>query len=204
MLILKIFCALAGICALATAAVFIAVCVCARMPRGRAQADCLIALGARVRPDGSLSQTLENRCRAAFDAWKNGCAQSVIVCGGRGRDEPCAEAQAMATYLVRAGMPEERVFQDAASCNTVENLKHAGEIMRRQGFRTAALVTSDYHVTRALWIARDMGMRMQAVPAASPWRRYFRLKVRVRETASWILYFAHRINKKGQNRAILI
>lgn len=175
----------------------LAVCLCAHRKRRAQTADCVIVLGARVRPDGSLSRTLRHRCEAAEEVWRRGDAARVIVCGGQGRDEPCSEASAMAAHLLGAGVPESAIFREDQSTNTQENLRFAREIMLRQGFSRAALVTSDYHLTRALWIARDQGVRACGVAAKGSDQPMHILKSRIQETMSWWLYLFRKINNKG-------
>ena len=57
--------------------------------------------------------------------------------------------------------------------------------MAERGWTTAAVVTSDYHLTRALWIAADLGMQAVGAAAASPNRWGARLRAYGRETVSW-------------------
>ena len=102
-----------------------AVCVCARLRRSYRPSDCLIVLGARVRPDGTPSHTLENRCRAALEVWRREQRLAVIVCGGRGEDEPATEASVMRGFLVKAGVPAAHIFPEDTSTNTIENLRNA-------------------------------------------------------------------------------
>ena len=175
-----------------------AVCICARLPRKQRAADCLIVLGARVRPDGTPSHTLENRCMAAIDVWRSGRCAACIVCGGRGKNEPETEAAVMRAFLLNRGVPQERVFVEDRSMNTIENLRNAREIMKAQGLRRAAVVTSDYHLTRALWIARDLGIDANGVAARGPKRPAHILKSRISETGSWFLYLFRKINAKGK------
>lgn len=188
----------AGICALALMCVLLAVCVCARLKRACRRVDCLIVLGARVRPDGSLSRTLQSRCDAAADAWRRGVAESIIVCGGQGRDEPVTEASAMRACLLERGVPPDRVLEEGTSKNTIENLRNARRIMAERGMRRAALVTSDYHLTRALWIARDLRLEVCGVAARGSRRLLPAMKARLNETMSWLLFFIRKINGKGR------
>lgn len=175
-----------------------AVCVCARLPRKFLPADCLIVLGARVRPDGTPSHTLENRCRAAVETWRRESSGAFIVCGGQGADEPATEAAVMRAYLLEAGVPAELIFLEDRSTNTLENLRYARRIMEAQGMRRAAVVTSDYHLTRALWIARDLGIDACGVPAKGPSRIAHRLKSRMVETGSWFLYLFRKCHAKDK------
>ena len=104
--------------------------------------DVIIVLGARVRPDGTLSNSLEYRMQTALAAYEAGYADRFIVCGARGGDEPCTEASAMKAYLTARGVPEASVFMDDQSFNTRQNIDHAKAIMDEQGFSTAIVVTN--------------------------------------------------------------
>ena len=178
---------LAGCLALLTA-----VQVCAARKRTVRKSDCLIVLGAKVHEDGRLSTTLKDRCAAAADAYHSGVAPMIIVCGGQGSDEPCTEAQAMREELIHRGIPETAVLTEPDSVDTRQNLTNAKKLMTANGWTTCAIVTSDYHVQRALWLARDLGMHACGVgsPTGGTVRRF--LKTRVREAVSWMFY---RLNK---------
>jgi len=198
MKVLLLLLCLLALCIAIVACVFTAVCICARMPRRAEKTDCLIVLGAKLNPDGSVKPTLKLRCDAAYDAWKQGMAGWIIVCGGQMAGEPRPHSEAMRDYLLSRGVPRESILVENQSQNTVQNLENAGAIMEEYGFRRAALVTSDYHITRALWIARAQGLRAGAVPAKTPGNLSAFLRTRKRETVSWFLYFMHRINKENK------
>ena len=178
---------LAGCLALLTA-----VQVCAARRRVARKSDCLIVLGAKVHADGRLSTTLKDRCARAADAYHNGVAPAVIVCGGQGSDEPCTEADAMREELIRRGVPETAVLTEPDSVDTRQNLENAKRLMAANGWKTCAIVTSDYHVQRTLWIARDLGMTACGIsaPTGDTFKRF--MKTRLRESVSWVRY---RLNK---------
>ena len=180
---------------LAFAGLFAAVCICAKLPRVPQKSDCILVLGARVRADGSLSYSLENRCRRALELYREGMARKLILCGGQGRNEPVSEAQAMRRYMLENGVCETDVLLEDRSRSTVENLANAREMMQTQGFETALVVTSDYHVQRTRWLVRDAGIRASFAAAASPGDGKLHIKARFQETESWILYFIRKIAK---------
>lgn len=153
-----------------------------------ARADVIIVLGARVYPDGNLSLTLSRRTEKGFEAWQNGLAPALIVCGGQGSDEPISEAQAMADYLVELGVPQGQIFLEDTSTSTRENLVHARRIMKAQGMETALVVTSDYHITRALWLCADVGIAAQGYPSPGPDTRAAQIKALAQESLSWCKY----------------
>lgn len=192
--------ALLALCLLIVVGVFVAVCVSAHMPFRAHPSDCLIVLGARVKPDGSMKPTLCLRCETAFDAWCDGVAERIIVCGGQMPGETRPHAEAMRDYLLEKGVPDEHILVENASLNTVQNLQNAAVIMEHRGFRSAALITSDYHLTRAMWIAHAKGMMVCGIPAVSPCSLKAYMKTRSRETISWFLYFFHGADPKENYR----
>lgn len=165
------------------------VCLCALKKPVPVKSDCIVVLGARVWLDGRMSNSLRYRCESAFMAWQQGIAPAIIVCGGQGSDEPITEAAAMAAYLVENGVPQESIFIEDASTDTRENLRFARAIMEDQGFETAAICTSDYHLTRAMWLARDAGISATGISARSPATLRSFVFGRCREAVSWVLYF---------------
>ena len=173
--------------------VLTAVCVSAGMTWTPERSDCIIVLGAHVWMDGSMSNVLTYRCQAALDAWRDGIAPSIIVCGGQGHDEPAPEAEVMRAWLIDQGVPEDRVFSDPTSMNTRENLAHAHAIMDAQGFATCAVCTTNYHLRRAMWLARDEGLRATGISAPSTRNAVSFARGRLRETCSWILYFVRKL-----------
>ena len=179
--------------ALTGLSVLTAVCVCAGRTWPPRDADCIVVLGAHVWMDGRMSNALTYRCEAALAAWERGLAGDIIVCGAQGRDEPETEAAAMRRWMIERGVPEDRVIAEDRSLNTRENLRNARAIMAQRGFRTAAVCTNDYHLTRALWIARDEGVEAVGIAAPSTRDIVSFVKGRLRETCSWILYFIRKL-----------
>lgn len=177
---------------------FAAVCLCTLIPRSARNCGCIIVLGAKVHPDGSMSKSLQHRCEAAMAAWEKGAAPKLILCGGRVGEAPCSEASVMAELLTKKGMPADALILEDQSQNTVENLKFAKEIMAANGFSDAAIVTSDYHVQRAIWIARKFSIRACGIAAKSPQKLRHRLKCLCRECVSWCVFWYYEV-KLGRN-----
>lgn len=190
---MKLFLRICLICMALGAAVGLsvltAVCVCAGRTWTPVQSDCIVVLGAHVWMDGRLSNALTYRCEAALKAWKDGVAPALILCGARGKDEPVTEAEAMYGWMLDHGVPESAVIMEDRSLNTRQNIANAQAIMVERGWKTAAVCTNDYHLTRALWIARDAGLHATGIAAPSTKDIPSLVRGRLRETCSWILYF---------------
>lgn len=89
----------------------------------------------------------------------------LVPSGGQGPDEPRAEAEAMAEYLVEeAGVPEERVLVERESRTTEENIIFSHRLLEEAGLSGPhTVVTSRYHAFRAALIARSLGFADQAI-----------------------------------------
>ena len=191
-MLLKILFVLIGIGVLIGLSVLTAVCVSAGMRFETKPSDCIVVLGCHVWMDGRMSHALQYRCESALEAWKGGIASVIIACGAQGDNEPCTEAEAIRHWLVQKGVPEDAVIVEDRSTNTRENLENARAIMAKRGFGTAAVCTSNYHLSRSLWLARDLGIDACGIAAPSTKNVVSLVRGRLRETCSWILYFIKR------------
>ena len=187
-MLIKIFLTLVLVGALTFLSVLTAVCACAGRTFETEPADCIIVLGAHVWMDGRMSNALLYRCEAALEAWRDGIAPGIIVCGAKGRDEPEAEAVVMRRWMLEHGVPEDRVIAEPDSVNTLQNLENARAIMDENGWRKAAVCSNNYHLTRALWLARNVGIDATGIAASSTKDPVSFARGRLRESCSWILY----------------
>lgn len=149
--------------------------------------DAVIVLGAQVLLSGEPNTQLQWRLDAALEAWQ-ARQVPIVVCGAQGKDEPVPEAQAMRDYLAERGVPEEMIRMDPDSFNTNQNLRNAGEILKTlPGIRKVVIVTSDYHVPRAMALAEDMGF--EAAGLGSPCKPEYWVKNHAREALAWVKYW---------------
>lgn len=149
-----------------------------------AQSDAIIVLGAQVRADGTLSLQLQWRMEKALEMYQ-AHPQLVVVCGAQGVDEPVPEARAMRDFLLAHGVPEGDVLMEDASFNTRQNLSHAQALLP-EGARRVLIVTSSYHLPRALALARDLGFEAGGV--GSPIKLIYWPKNHFREALAWVKY----------------
>ena len=151
--------------------------------------DAIVVLGAQVKPDGTPSVQLQWRLDAAFEAWKEKeCL--IVVCGAQGQNEPDAEGRVMRAYLMGLGVPESQVLVDDTSFNTRQNLENAAILLRDSGSKTVLIVTSDYHLPRAMALAEDQGLN--ATGLGSPTKPEYWIKNHAREAIAWLKYWAEK------------
>ena len=143
----------AGILVLAVCEGFVLRGFSSRAPAGL---DYLIVLGAQVREDGP-SAVLKYRLDAAVQYLQENNSTICIVTGGKGAAEPFPEGQGMKDYLVKAGIPEDRIIVEDRALNTVQNIQYSMALMSSPNAPTA-IVTNNFHVTRGLALARGQGL----------------------------------------------
>jgi len=143
------------------------------------EADVVIVLGCGIFPDGRLTLSLKNRLDVAYDYLIDHPDVHCIVSGGQGGNEPIPEGQAMQDYLISRGIGAERLFCEAKSTSTEENLTYSLDIIRSKGFgHYAAIVTSDYHIFRASLLAERLGLEAFGIPSPTPWRVWLSCQAR--------------------------
>ena len=136
--------------------------------RGR---EYILVLGARVREDGA-SRVLRYRLERAVHFLKEHPETTAIVSGGRGSDEPCTEAEAMRDYLLKNGIDGARILLEDRSVNTSQNIRFSADVIRERGDLVeqadVGIVTSNFHMFRALKLAKKAGYRhVYGIPAKS-------------------------------------
>lgn len=90
-----------------------------------------------------------------------------IVTGGKGGSEPVSEGEGMKQYLVKQGIEPARIIVEDRALNTVQNIQFSKQLMSSPDASTA-LVTNNFHVTRAAALARKQGLtNVYAIAAPS-------------------------------------
>lgn len=117
-------------------------------------ADCILVLGAGVRDDGSPSNMLEDRLKQGIELYELGAAPKLLLSGDHGQVE-YDEVNCMKQFALDAGVPSEDIFLDHAGFSTYESLYRARDIFLSE---KVIIVTQQYHMYRALYIARALGL----------------------------------------------
>lgn len=123
--------------------------------------DCIIVLGCGVREDGSLSHMLRDRLICGLELYEVGAAEKLLMSGDHGRKD-YNEVGAMKQYAVENGVPTENVFMDHAGFSTYETVYRAKEVFEAD---KVIIVTQEYHLYRALYIAEQLGVEAYGVSA---------------------------------------
>lgn len=131
-----------------------------------ANADAIMVLGAYVYPNGTVSAMLNDRLTVGYELYVQGKAPKLIVSGDHGRTD-YDEVNSMKSFLKDKGVPNKDVFMDHAGFSTYESMYRARDIFKVQ---KVIIVTQGYHLMRAVYVARALGM--DAYGVASDRRDY--------------------------------
>lgn len=129
-------------------------------------ADCIIVLGCQVKSDGSPSHMLEDRLKRGVALYELDAAPKLLMSGDHGT-VTYDEVDAMKRYAVEQGVPTEDVFMDHAGFSTYETVSRAKLIFEA---KKVIIVTQQYHLYRAIYTARALGL--DAYGVAADYRQY--------------------------------
>jgi uncharacterized SAM-binding protein YcdF (DUF218 family) len=131
--------------------------------------DVIVVLGAALSRDGTPYKALIRRSEHAAQLWKAGRAGMVMCTGGIGSHVrvPRSEADGCREVLLRAGVPAAAIVLEDTSRNTEEQARRIHDIMVGHGWKRATLVSDSYHVFRAGYIARGVGIDVVLSPVPS-------------------------------------
>lgn len=148
-------------------------------------ADYIIVLGARVKGEAP-SLSLRYRIDRAAQYLEDNPQTIAIVSGGKGKGEDMSEAEVMKRELIEHGIPEHRILLEDKSTSTEENVAFSKTFIPAKAKR-GLIVTNDYHIYRAVSVARKAGLSVQGLAADTPKRAL--IKSYVREYMALTVYF---------------
>jgi len=120
-----------------------------------------LVLGALVHDDGAPSQILEDRLLTALDLYHEGKIARFLLSGDHGR-VTYDEVNHMKEYLLKQGVDTADIFLDHAGFDTYNSVVRAHEIFE---VNDMVIVTQEFHLSRAVYIARKKGLNATGVIA---------------------------------------
>ncbi|MCL1858781.1 MAG: YdcF family protein [Oscillospiraceae bacterium] len=128
--------------------------------------DLIIVLGCQVRGNNP-SVLLKSRLDQAVETLIKYPDAICIVSGGQGPDEIIQESRVMKKYLADKGIDENRIFEEDESSSSFENLVFSKKVIEENNIKheNIIIITSEYHVPRAVLIAKRVypGINIYAV-----------------------------------------
>lgn len=123
--------------------------------------DCILVLGAGLQADGSPSSMLADRLKVAVSLVA-GNSDTRLLLSGDNSGKHYNEVDAMRAFVMDYGVSEEQIIADGEGFSTYESVSRA---LYEYGVEKVIIVTQEYHLYRALYIAETMGLDAYGVPA---------------------------------------
>ncbi|MDD5750027.1 MAG: ElyC/SanA/YdcF family protein [Candidatus Pacebacteria bacterium] len=116
----------------------------------------VLILGASVHSDQTLSDMLKDRADTAIELYRAGKARNFLVSGDN-RVKNYNETSAIQKYLLEQGIEQDKIFLDYAGFDTYDSLYRARDIFKAESL---IITTQDFHLPRAVYLGRQLGMEV--------------------------------------------
>ncbi len=126
------------------------------------QADVLVVLGGGSYNTGILKEDSMKRLLTGFILHKR-YGLPIILSGGASIGK-LPEAEIMKQLLEELGVDKSKIFTEVRSRDTFENAKYVKEICEKHNFRRVVLITSAYHMPRAVETFKKAGLEVIPYP----------------------------------------
>lgn len=146
----------------------------------------IIVLGCGLKKGIEVTPLLAGRVDKGIEAYKQNKGSILVFSGGKGADEKIAESEAMKIYAMKQGVPETSILTEDKSVNTRENLLFSKQLIEeniKDMTGNLLVVTTSYHVLRALLLAKNL--KIECDGRGSRTKFYFSINAFIRE---WIAY----------------
>lgn len=122
--------------------------------------DCILVLGAGVYGNKPRPM-LEDRILTGIELYNNGVAKKIIMSGDHGQED-YDEVNVMKNYAIDEGINSSDIFMDHAGFSTYDSIYRLKEIFEVD---KVVIVTQEYHLYRALYIAKELEIEAYGVSA---------------------------------------
>lgn len=120
-----------------------------------------IVLGAGLGEDGTMSDFFKDRLLTALELYRNKTVMRLLISGDHGSKD-YNEVDAAKVFLLQNGVAPNDIFLDHAGFDTYDSMYRAKEIF---GITEAIVVSQAFHLPRAIYIARKLGINATAIAA---------------------------------------
>jgi uncharacterized SAM-binding protein YcdF (DUF218 family)/glycosyltransferase involved in cell wall biosynthesis len=128
------------------------------------KADAIVVFAGGVGESGRAGGGAQERLKQAVDLYHAGYARDLVLSSGFVYSY--REAEVMRALAIDQDVPPTAIVLEQKSANTYENVRFVDRILREHGWRTILLVSSPYHMRRALlvWRKQAPDVRVIATP----------------------------------------
>ena len=128
----------------------------------------IIVLGGAIK-QGKPCKTLALRLNTAVRVWQEHPSAHFVLTGGVPAGEELSEADIMARYMCDCGVPQHNLLIENQARNTVQNLKLSLQLIQDEQLEgQLCVLSSNYHLYRAVRAGKTLGVELVPIPAPTP------------------------------------
>jgi uncharacterized SAM-binding protein YcdF (DUF218 family)/glycosyltransferase involved in cell wall biosynthesis len=146
-------------------------------------ADAIVVLGGGVGESGRIGRGFQERVTQAVELYREGRASRILF------SSPhlffLREVEVMRDLSIARGVPASSIIVETRAVNTYQMVAFIKEILQQKHWRSILLVSSPYHMRRALLTWRKVAPEIQVHPAPVPESQFYahRLGATIEQTA---------------------
>lgn len=153
--------------------------------------ECVLLFGKHA-PGGRIDRDFEARLDRAVSLWRQRPPAHVVLLGGGAQGEPTEAEIARAALLARGIAPDAPLQLEAASRDTLQNLRNARQLLAPtlfvDGMRRVTLLSNRYHLARCALFARQLGFDAELCAAEPRLRLGPRMVARLAGEAAYVCW----------------
>jgi uncharacterized SAM-binding protein YcdF (DUF218 family) len=134
-------------------------------------ADAVVVFAGGVGESGQAGGGYQERVKQAVDLFQAGHASQLVFSSGY--VFAFQEAEVMRTLAVASGVPPEAIHLESQARNTYENVSYTAALVRGEGWKRVLLVSSPYHMRRALLTWRRVAPDIEAIGTPVPASQFY-------------------------------
>jgi uncharacterized SAM-binding protein YcdF (DUF218 family) len=135
------------------------------------KADAIVVFAGGVGESGRAGGGAQERLKQAVDLYKAGYAPTLILSSGYVYSYN--ETDVMRALAIDQGVPSSAIVLEQRAANTYQNVRFVGEILRQHRWTHILLVSSPYHMRRALLVWRKQAPDVEVVPTPATESQFY-------------------------------
>lgn len=134
-------------------------------------ADAIVVFAGGVGESGQAGRGYEERVVHAAHLYQAGYARHLVFSSGF--MYTLKEPLLMHALAVSLGIPDDAITLETQAHSTYANVNNVNKILAERGWRQVLLVSSPYHMRRALWTWRKLAPEIKVIPTPVPNSRFY-------------------------------
>ncbi len=134
-------------------------------------ADAIVVFAGGVGESGQAGGGYQERVKTAVDMYRGGFAPRMVF--ESGFTFAFREAEIMRDLAISLGVPPSAIVLETHGVNTYDDVIRVRDLLRAQGWRRILLVSSPYHMRRALLVWRKQAPDVDVVPTPVPQSQFY-------------------------------